>query len=101
MPMDPSPSNAPSTCNYPATRTYTQPKRNPALVIDLETGIRSLKPHRAEGQRPSAKRLEQEAKARMPERTLTGIVTRTAYWVERWRRSGRAAAVRDVIPVPG
>jgi hypothetical protein len=61
---------------------------NEGLVIDPETGIPSLKPHRSEGQRPSAKRLEQEVKARMPERTLMGIVARTAYWVEWWRRFG-------------
>ncbi|MFI8835114.1 Tn3 family transposase [Streptomyces afghaniensis] len=48
----------------------------------------SLKAYRAEGQRPSAKRLEQEIKARMPERSLMGIVARTAYWVEWWRRFG-------------
>ncbi|MXM64768.1 Tn3 family transposase [Streptomyces sp. HUCO-GS316] len=40
---------------------------NEGLVIDPETGIPSLKPHRSEGQRPSAKRLEEETKARMPE----------------------------------
>jgi hypothetical protein len=33
-------------------------------MIDPATGIPSLKPHRSEGQRPSAKRLEQEIKAR-------------------------------------
>lgn|GEM_PF-5662658 len=49
------------------------------LVIDPETGSPSLKAHRAEGQRPSAKRLEQEIKASMPERSLLGIVARTAY----------------------
>ncbi|MEU5525178.1 transposase [Streptomyces sp. NPDC047860] len=61
---------------------------NESLVIDPDTGIPSLKPHRSEGQRPSAKRLEQEIKARMPERTLIGICARTAYWVEWWRRFG-------------
>jgi hypothetical protein len=55
---------------------------NESLVIDPATGIPSLKPHRSEGERPSAKRLEQEIKARMPERTLIGILARTAYWVE-------------------
>ncbi|MFJ1617803.1 DUF4158 domain-containing protein [Streptomyces sp. NPDC088251] len=52
---------------------------NEGLVIDPETGIPSLKPHRYEGRRLSAKRLEQEVKARMPERTLMGIVARAAY----------------------
>ncbi|WP_171076225.1 Tn3 family transposase [Streptomyces sp. YIM 121038] len=61
---------------------------NETLIIDEITGAPSLKPHRAEGQRPSAKRLEQEIKARMPERTLIGIAARTAYWVEWWRRFG-------------
>jgi hypothetical protein len=61
---------------------------NESLVIDPATGIPSLKAHRSEGQRPSAKRLEQEIKARMPERTLIGICARTAYWVEWWRRFG-------------
>ncbi|MFD6278072.1 Tn3 family transposase [Streptomyces sp. NPDC060209] len=61
---------------------------NEGLVINPETGIPSLKAHRADGQRPSAKRLEQEIKARMPERSLMGIVARTAYWVEWWRRFG-------------
>lgn len=61
---------------------------NDGLVIDPETGIPSLKAFRADGQRPSAKRLEQEIKARMPERSLMGIVARTAYWVEWWRRFG-------------
>jgi len=61
---------------------------NESLVIDPATGIPSLKPHRSEGQRPSAKRLEREVRARMPERTLMGILARTAYGVEWWRRSG-------------
>ncbi|MFJ6574243.1 Tn3 family transposase [Streptomyces sp. NPDC091292] len=61
---------------------------NEGLVIDPETGIPSLKAFRADGQRPSAKRLEQEIKARMPERSLMGIVARTAYWVEWWRCFG-------------
>ncbi|MFI9237003.1 Tn3 family transposase [Streptomyces sp. NPDC053079] len=57
-------------------------------MIDPETGIPSLKAFRADGRRPSAKRLEQEIKARMPECSLMGIVARTAYWVEWWRRFG-------------
>lgn len=61
---------------------------NEGLVIDPDTGIPSLKAHCSEGQRPSAKRLEQEVKTRMPERTLMGIVARTAYWVDWWRRFG-------------
>ncbi|MBR7672094.1 Tn3 family transposase [Streptomyces daliensis] len=64
---------------------------NEGLVIDPATGIPSLKAHRSEGQRASAKALEQEIKARMPERSLLGIVSRTAYWVEWWRRFGPAS----------
>lgn len=64
---------------------------NEGLIIDPETGVPSLKAHRSEGQRASAKALEQEIKARMPERSLLGIISRTAYWVEWWRRFGPAS----------
>ncbi|WP_395366956.1 hypothetical protein ACHGLA_36205 [Streptomyces sp. YH02] len=64
---------------------------NDGLVIDPETGIPSLKAFGADGQRPSAKRLEEENKARMPERSLMGISARTAYLVERRRRFGPAS----------
>ncbi|MFI6728653.1 Tn3 family transposase [Streptomyces atratus] len=73
---------------------------NEGLVIDPETGIPSLKAHRADGQRPSAKRLEQEIKARMPERSLMGIVARTAYWVEWWRRFGPASGNEPKLTDP-
>ncbi len=73
---------------------------NEGLVIDPETGIPALKPHRSEGQRPSAKRLEQEIKARMPERSLMGIVARTAYWVEWWRRFGPASGNEPKLEDP-
>ncbi|GAB2465672.1 Tn3 family transposase [Streptomyces incanus] len=73
---------------------------NEGLVLDPETGIPSLKPHRSEGQRPSAKRLEQEIKARMPERSLMGIVARTAYWVEWWRRFGPASGNEPKLEDP-
>ncbi|MEU2981941.1 hypothetical protein ABZ678_34725 [Streptomyces hirsutus] len=49
---------------------------NDGLVVDPESGVPSLKAFRADGQWPSAKRLEQEIKARMPERSLMGIVAR-------------------------
>ncbi|WP_329243772.1 hypothetical protein OG223_06710 [Streptomyces sp. NBC_01478] len=41
----------------------------------------------------SAKALEQEQeiKARVQERSLIGIIFRTAYWVEWWRRFGSAS----------
>ncbi|MEU0679932.1 Tn3 family transposase [Streptomyces albogriseolus] len=73
---------------------------NEGLVIDPETGIPSLKPHRSEGQRPSAKRLEQEIKARMPERSLMGIVARTAYWVDWWQRFGPASGNEPKLDDP-
>ncbi|MFI1569142.1 Tn3 family transposase [Streptomyces sp. NPDC020490] len=73
---------------------------NEGLVIDPETGIPSLKPHRSEGLMPSAKRLEQEIKARMPERTLIGILSRTAYWVEWWRRFGPASGNEPKLEDP-
>ncbi|MFI2508736.1 Tn3 family transposase [Streptomyces sp. NPDC018972] len=73
---------------------------NEGLVIDSETGIPSLKPHRSEGLTPSAKRLEQEIKARMPERTLIGILSRTAYWVEWWRRFGPASGNEPKLDDP-
>ncbi|MFD0374551.1 transposase [Streptomyces sp. NPDC127112] len=73
---------------------------NEGLVIDTETGIPSLKAYRAEGQRPSAKRLEEEIKARMPERSLMGILARTAYWVEWWRRFGPASGNEPKLQDP-
>ncbi|WP_331743559.1 Tn3 family transposase (plasmid) [Streptomyces sp. NBC_00873] len=73
---------------------------NEGLVIDPETGIPSLKPHRSEGQRPSAKRLEEEIKARMPERSLMGLLARTGYWVEWWRRFGPASGNEPKLPDP-
>lgn len=73
---------------------------NESLIIDPETGIPSLKPHRSEGQRPSAKRLEQEIKARMPERSLMGIVARTAYWVDWWQRFGPASGNEPKLDDP-
>ncbi|MBT2407263.1 MULTISPECIES: Tn3 family transposase [unclassified Streptomyces] len=73
---------------------------NEGLVIDTETGIPSLKAHRADAQRPSAKRLEEEIKARMPERSLMGIVARTAYWMEWWRRFGPASGNEPKLQDP-
>ncbi|MFD4764374.1 Tn3 family transposase [Streptomyces sp. NPDC058439] len=73
---------------------------NEGLIIDPETGIPSLKPHRSEGQRPSARRLEQEIKARMPERSLMGIVARTAYWVDWWQRFGPASGNEPKLDDP-
>ncbi|MBT2401420.1 Tn3 family transposase [Streptomyces sp. ISL-100] len=64
---------------------------NEDLFIDPSTGVPSLKRRRAEGQRASAEKLEQEIKARLPERSLLGILARTAFWIEWWRRFGPAS----------
>ncbi|GAV41726.1 Tn3 family transposase [Streptomyces acidiscabies] len=61
---------------------------NEGLFIDPKTGIPTLTPHKADGQRASARKLEQEIKARLPERSLIGILARTAFWIEWWRRFG-------------
>jgi len=73
---------------------------NEGLVIDPETGIPSLKAHRSEGQRVSAKTLEQAIKARMPERSLLGIISRTAYWVKWRRRFGPASGIEPKLKDP-
>ncbi|GAA3511458.1 TnpA family transposase [Streptosporangium album] len=64
---------------------------NEDLLIDPETGVPALNRRKADVQRPSAKRLEQEIRSRMPERSLLGILARTAYWIEWWRRFGPAS----------
>ncbi|MGW1991352.1 Tn3 family transposase [Embleya sp. NPDC001921] len=64
---------------------------NDELFIDPDSGVPKLKARRAEGPRRSAQALEQAVKERMPERTLLGIVARTAYWIEWWRRFGPAS----------
>ncbi|MEU9056436.1 Tn3 family transposase [Streptomyces sp. NPDC048384] len=63
---------------------------NTDLVID-ENGVPVLRKQRAKGVSALAEALEAEVKARMPERTLLGILSRTAYWVEWWRRFGPAS----------
>ncbi|WP_157856518.1 MULTISPECIES: Tn3 family transposase [Streptomyces] len=64
---------------------------NDELFIDPDTGVPKLKPRRAKAPRKSAERLEQAIKERMPERSLLGIVARTAYWIEWWHRFGPAS----------
>ncbi|MFE5588014.1 Tn3 family transposase [Kitasatospora sp. NPDC056531] len=64
---------------------------NDELFIDPDSGVPKLKPRRAEKPRKSAQVLEQAIKERMPERTLLGIVARTAYWIEWWHRFGPAS----------
>ncbi|WP_411152436.1 hypothetical protein [Streptomyces sp. A30] len=51
---------------------------NADLVID-ENGVPALRKQRAKGVSAMAEVLETEVKARMPERTLLGILSRTAY----------------------
>ena len=63
---------------------------NADLVID-ENGVPVLRKQRAKGLSAMAEALEAEVKARMPERTLLGILSRTAHWVEWWRRFGPAS----------
>ncbi|MEU0632244.1 Tn3 family transposase, partial [Streptomyces sp. NPDC005989] len=64
---------------------------NDELFIDPDSGVPKLKARRAEKPRRSALVLEQAIKERMPERTLLGIVARTAYWIEWWNRFGPAS----------
>ncbi|MFB7512990.1 Tn3 family transposase [Streptomyces sp. NPDC056144] len=64
---------------------------NDELFIDPDSGAPRLKARRAEKPRKSAQVLEQAVKERMPERTLLGIVARTAYWTEWWNRFGPAS----------
>ncbi|MFC8448944.1 hypothetical protein [Kitasatospora sp. NPDC057223] len=61
------------------------------LFIDSDSGVPKLKARRAEKPRKSARVLEQAVKERMPERTLLGIVARTAYWIEWWNQFGPAS----------
>jgi TnpA family transposase len=64
---------------------------NDELFIDPQTGVPKLKARRSVKLRKSAERLEQAIKERMPERSLLGIVARTAYWIEWWHRFGPAS----------
>lgn len=63
---------------------------NPDLVID-EAGMPALKQYRAAPPRPTALALEAALRERMPERTLLGILARTAHWLEWWRRFSPAS----------
>ncbi|MFJ2868280.1 Tn3 family transposase [Kitasatospora sp. NPDC087314] len=64
---------------------------NEGLFIDPKTGVPTLEKYRADERRPSAVKLEQAIKARLPERSSLGVLARTAYWVEWWRRFGPAS----------
>ncbi|MGW2870895.1 Tn3 family transposase [Kitasatospora sp. NPDC001225] len=73
---------AAADCGYP---------ENEGLFIDPKTGVPTLEKYRADERRPSAVKLEQAIKARLPERSLLGVLARTAYWIEWWRRFGPAS----------
>ncbi|MFF4410854.1 Tn3 family transposase [Streptomyces sp. NPDC001404] len=72
---------------------------NDELFIDPDTGVPKLKPRRAAKPGKSAERLELALKERTPERSLLGIVARTAYWIEWWHRfepaSGNDPKLKD------
>jgi TnpA family transposase len=61
---------------------------NEDLFIDPATGVPTLNRRKRDDPRASSKRLEQAIRSRMPERSLLGIVARTAYWIEWWHRFG-------------
>ncbi|QMU69369.1 DUF4158 domain-containing protein [Streptacidiphilus sp. P02-A3a] len=61
---------------------------NEDLFIDPATGVPTLNRRKRDDPRASAKKLEQAIRSRMPERSLMGIVARTAY-------SGRSGVGRS------
>ncbi|MDQ2790079.1 MAG: Tn3 family transposase [Actinomycetota bacterium] len=63
---------------------------NSDLVID-EAGRPSLKQYRASRPTDTALALEAALRERMPERTLLGVLARTAHWLEWHRRFGPAS----------
>lgn len=63
---------------------------NADLVID-EHGVPTLKRRRGKERRDSAIALEEQIKQRMPERSLLGILARTAHWLGWWLRFGPAS----------
>ena len=64
---------------------------NEGLFIDPKTGVPTLEKYRADERRPSAVKLEQAIKSRLPERSLLGVLARTGHWIEWWRRFGPAS----------
>ena len=72
---------------------------NDDLVID-DDGTPHLKRRRRADRRASSLTLEAHIKARMPERSLLGILARTAYWIEWWRRFGPASGSDPKIKDP-
>ncbi|HEY6423742.1 MAG TPA: transposase [Pseudonocardiaceae bacterium] len=63
---------------------------NADLVID-DAGTPTLKQYRAAPPTATALALEAALRERMPERTLLGILARTAHWLEWWRRFSPAS----------
>jgi hypothetical protein len=63
---------------------------NPDLVMD-DAGRPTLKQYRAPAPTETALALEAALKERMPERTLLGILARSAHWLEWWRRFSPAS----------
>ena len=72
---------------------------NADLVID-DAGRPSLKQFRAPAPTETALALEAALKERMPERTLLGILARTAHWLEWWRRFSPASGSDPKIKDP-
>ncbi|MGH4011746.1 MAG: Tn3 family transposase, partial [Pseudonocardiaceae bacterium] len=63
---------------------------NADLVID-EQGAPTLKARKGAGTSESAAALLAAIQQRMPQRSLLGIVARTAYWLQWWRHFGPAS----------
>lgn len=78
-------------------RLETQCRATDAAYPDLadftidEAGRPSLKQYRAAPATASAQALALALRARMPERTLMGILARTGHWLEWWRRFSPAS----------
>lgn len=73
---------------------------NDDLTIDPVSGIPSLNPYKRREHSAAAQELAELLQRRMPERSLLGIVSRTAYWLEWWRRFGPASGSDPKITDP-
>lgn len=63
---------------------------NTDLVID-DRGVPTLKRRKGKDRAASAIALEKQILQRMPERSLLGILARTAHWIEWWQHFGPAS----------
>ena len=72
---------------------------NADLVIDAH-GVPTLKRRRGQERTASAIRLEEQIKQRLPERSLLGILARTAHWLGWWRHFGPASGSDPKLPDP-